>query len=1017
MLRCNLRPRLSLLIFGILSSFCASSQIVVTQESNATILAQRLVGEGIIISNATYTGSHSAAGIFFNSNTNLLIDSGIVLGTGDVLEIPGGAFTNASSSLGVPGDVDLASLIHGHLTRDASILEFDFIPLGDTIRFRYVFASEEYNEYVCTKFNDVFGFFISGPGFPTPKNIALVPGTSIPVAINSVNSGVPGSVGGVLDTCLNMGAGSPFTQYFIDNTSSIEITCDGLTTVLTATALVTPCQTYHLKLAIADADDSNFDSDVFLEAKSLSASAITIDGNLVPTDNNVSYVAEGCNQGQVRIKRAHVTSSPLPITLFFGGTATNGVDVTTIPSTAIIPANDSDVIITVTPLIDNITEGIETLKIYVAPGCSNGTATDSISIEIRDFDTLNVLPKDSAYMCKNGTVQLQATGGYTTWSWSPAASLNLPSSPSPIASPSSDTYYVCTADFSNCHARDSVLVKFKRLKLRLKRDTPCFNEGRGQIVISGDNWVRPLQFSINNGPFGSDSSFNNLYAGSYLMTIKDATGCTDTLTVNIAQTYPDLAVNEVIITASCTGANGQITLTGTGGLAPYFYSVDGTNYSAGNVFFPVNGGNDTVFVQDYNGCKTPKPIVIANDPPINIVIAGVTDATCSGLPDGTITVNASGGSGNYTYSSGGAFQPGNVLNVPGAAVTVTVIDNKGCTSQQPVTVPLNNFISIDAGAPKTICEGDHFSLEGISNTDTITWSPSTGVDGIHQLNSNAHPTDTIMYYLNAVSGICTRKDSVIITVRPAPIPDAGDPFGICYGGTTQLHGSGGVEYNWHPTDYMTYADSSAPTIRPLEDMTYYLAVTDIYGCHSLFEDYVNVNTVPAVKIYAGPDTVVAVNQPLIMHGDDVNVSGVTQWVWTPAYALDDSHSQNTIARLDVDTTYILTGTTPEGCEGSDTIHIRVYVGPDLYVASVFTPDNNGVNDVLHVKAIGIDKFRYFRLYNRWGQVVFETHDRNSGWNGKIKGSNAPSGTYVWIAEGIDYLGRLLNKKGMVVLIR
>jgi hypothetical protein len=146
-------------------------------------------------------------------------------------------------------------------TQDATVLEFDFTSTSDSVEFRYVFASEEYNEYVDLGFSDLFGFFISGPNIVGTQNIALVPNTNTPVSIDSINNG--NSPGGVVPTgpCMNC-------QYYVDNTFGTVLEYDGHTTVLTAKAGVIPCETYHLKLVIADVGDGVFDSVFFLKVGS-----------------------------------------------------------------------------------------------------------------------------------------------------------------------------------------------------------------------------------------------------------------------------------------------------------------------------------------------------------------------------------------------------------------------------------------------------------------------------------------------------------------------------------------------------------------------------------------------------------------------------------------------------------------------------------------------------------------------------------------------------------------------------
>jgi hypothetical protein len=244
-----------------------------------TDLANNLVGSGLSVSNVTYTGDNRAAGTFSGGTGIIGFDSGIVLDTGKVQTYPsdplcsrgvegpnncyeatggnpGGPDGSANSTaFGTPGDSDLSAL-SGFTTFDAAVLQFDFVPTFSTVQFKYVFSSEEYSDYSNTQYNDVFGFLVNG------TNCALVPGTSQPVSVNTINNG--NDVGG--DTTPHN------AQYFINNVPpTLNTQMDGLTTVLTCNATVNANQTNHMKLAIADASDPNLDSAVFLQAQSLSS--------------------------------------------------------------------------------------------------------------------------------------------------------------------------------------------------------------------------------------------------------------------------------------------------------------------------------------------------------------------------------------------------------------------------------------------------------------------------------------------------------------------------------------------------------------------------------------------------------------------------------------------------------------------------------------------------------------------------------------------------------------------------
>jgi hypothetical protein len=258
--------KLYAIVLFVLISFSTSAQLIVVIDTNSTQLVNNFILLGVTASNVQYTGAPNTLGTFSNGAiTNLGMTDGIVMTTGVLNGTPaiGSPVSNfASTSNSFSGDTILNTLIPGYYTYDASILEFDLIPAGNILEFQYVFASEEYPEWVGSSYNDVFGFFISGPnpvgGNYANENIAIIPGTSLPVAINNVNVG------------LN-------STYFIDNETlgGSSIVFDGFTTVLMCQLTVVPSSTYHLKMAIADAGDGIYDSGIFLKAQSMKSYMIT----------------------------------------------------------------------------------------------------------------------------------------------------------------------------------------------------------------------------------------------------------------------------------------------------------------------------------------------------------------------------------------------------------------------------------------------------------------------------------------------------------------------------------------------------------------------------------------------------------------------------------------------------------------------------------------------------------------------------------------------------------------------
>lgn len=206
------------IVIILLTAFSAKAQLTVTNTLTPTQLVQNvLLGNGVTASNIAFTGSNLSRREFNGTVSNIGFTSGILLTTGNVnIAIGPNNLGGAGTNLGIPNtDPQLNSIATSNLN-NAAILEFDFIPLADTIKFKYVFASEEYTEYVCSNFNDVFGFFISGPnpsgGNYTNVNIAQIPETSLPVAINTINPGVAGA---------NSGAGSctrlAYSNLYVNN--------------------------------------------------------------------------------------------------------------------------------------------------------------------------------------------------------------------------------------------------------------------------------------------------------------------------------------------------------------------------------------------------------------------------------------------------------------------------------------------------------------------------------------------------------------------------------------------------------------------------------------------------------------------------------------------------------------------------------------------------------------------------------------------------------------------------------
>ncbi|MBL8002178.1 MAG: choice-of-anchor L domain-containing protein [Flavobacteriales bacterium] len=398
------------------------AQLVVNNTFTVTDLVQNvLLGGGVTVSNVTFNGLpgnqvYIQAGTFDATNAQVGMQQGILLCSGDV-NIAVGPNNNSGSTLplgglNTAGDVDLDA-VSSSGTNDAAVLEFDFIPAGDSLSFNYVFASEEYLEYVNAGYNDVFGFFLSGPGINGPftnnaTNIALIPNTSTPVSIDNVNTG-------------------SFPQYYVDNgdgftppydTDQQYIQFDGRTAVLTAFSLVQCGQSYHLKIAIADAGDAILDSGVFLEAGSFSSpNAVSID---IETESSDGTMTEGCTNATFTISRPG-SADNIDITITVGGTATNGTDYApALPTTINLPSGQTSVSFPVNPVEDNLAEGPESIVLTAMYVNACGDTSISVdSVLIVDHVPIVLQTEDLVLDCTQDSVLVTAlaSGGYGALSY------------------------------------------------------------------------------------------------------------------------------------------------------------------------------------------------------------------------------------------------------------------------------------------------------------------------------------------------------------------------------------------------------------------------------------------------------------------------------------------------------------------------------------------------------------------------------------------------------------------------
>lgn len=424
--------------------------------------------------------------------------------------------------------------------------------------------------------------------------------------------------------------------------------------------------------------------------------------------------------------------------------------------------------------------------------------------------------------------------------------------------------------------------------------------------------------------------------------------------------------------------------------------------------------NVTFIVGTSKGCRDTivSPVAILAKPPLT-----VTNDTLICIID-TLQLNATG-IGTITWTP--AY---NISTTSGAAPLVSpdrpttyyvhLQTVPGCENFDSVFVDVRSYVTINAGRDMPICQTDSFTLSPSGDALAYTWTPANLLNNNKLKNARGAPITTTRFLVTGTIGKCSATDEVNITVVPYPQAFAGPDLTICYDSSTRISARiNGAYFQWSPANTLKDAHTLTPLATPKGTTKYILTVTDTLGCPKPTSDTTMVIVMDKVLANAGRDTMVIVQQPL-----QLRASGGEDFVWSPPTGLNSAFTPNPLAHLNESITYIVKVSTPEGCYNYDTINIKVFNSqPDIFVPNAFTPNNDGHNDYLYPIPVGITQLDYFRVYNRWGQLVYNSTSTETGWNGKINGEWQGNDTFVWMAQGTDFKGTRIFKKGTVVLIR
>jgi hypothetical protein len=948
---------------SIVCETCVKKSLQNYVESVAAVLevqagagAEELVKDVLIggncfdVTGVTFEGNGGQIGTFSNGQTNIGFNTGLIMATGDISLAPGpNDQDGASAGYGVSTpDSDLALLTNGALFDRAGI-EFDFTPTQALLSFNFVFASEEYCEYVNSQFNDVFGFFISGPGIPGgSQNIALIPATMLPVAINNVNhlsySGfyVNNQPASSNNLCGQNPAAGPAVN---------EVQYDGFTRKFTATAQVVPCETYRIKLKIADVGDGVWDSAVFLNAGSFAAGGNASVEWEVNGSTDVDQVYEGCGTVKLIFKRlGNNLGNSLAVQYTIGGTATSGVDYSGLPPVVVIPAGQSEVILTINITNDLILEGEETVIIRLNNPCSCLNPEETLTI--LDLPQLELVP-DTVIICGpgSGTVSVTAASGVPPYTYQWQNGSTEETATLFVGTSTNVRVTVTDACGKTKVATARIIVRPLPVAQLVPPAPQICDIGEEALIrinfigvgpftleykINGD--IQPPIYDITDNPFFLTVNEPGLYQ---IQSVIDSAGCEGAGQGALTVLVSTLAITGVATNVQCASSNnGSINTTVTGGQGPYTYTWDGP-VNIPNLPDPTNlpAGTYNVTVTDFYGCARTATFTIIAPNALTPTIVNVVGVNCATPNNGSIDLNVTGGFPNYTYKWNNSSSVQDPSGLTAGVYTVTVTDQSGCTRTTTATVPGDFAAPTAAAAPASelTCIVTSVTLNGsassIGPNFTYQWTANPGniVSGATTLNPVVNQPGSYTLVVRNTSNGCTASTTVPVPSNTTlPTAVAGPPQTItCAVTNATLDGTGSsagpnFTYQWTPGVGGNIV-SGANTLTPVVSTpaTYTLQVTNTQtGCTKTSNVVVGLNNNPPTAIIAPPGKLTCTISQVTLNGSASPTGGSYSYQWTTLNGNVQSGqaSQNAVVTEEGDYTLIVTNT-QNGCTGTASVFV------------------------------------------------------------------------------------------------
>jgi hypothetical protein len=487
--------------------------------------------------------------------------------------------------------------------------------------------------------------------------------------------------------------------------------------------------------------------------------------------------------------------------------------------------------------------------------------------------------------------------------------------------------------------------------------------------------------------------------------------------------------------------------------------ISGSNSNIINVYVGDQPGS--VIAREQNSCANLVDTLQVKSNPPTVVGNLVGDATvCAGINSSVMTLSSNTGNVMEWIAStdnGASFTNLPVTtslytaqNLTATTLFEAVVQNgEGCaidtTSASVITVDQKSVGGVISPADTAFCIGENNGgilrltaftgnvLNWQSSQDSLSWNYFNPVNTDSNYNFGIITASTF-YRAIVKNGVCTPDTSSVASVifYDDPYPqESGEPADttICYAGTASLNAiiTSGTSYSWTNLTGLTNQGSGligaipqviAAQAKPILTSDYVLSVRNGV-CPNQLNDTFHIIVIPQILVNAGNDTAVVVNQPLQLYAS-TNDSSTDTYKWSPATALNNANIANPIAIFgsELDSIrYTVKATDSYGCYGENSIEVKIFkTYPDIFVPNAFTP-GAAINNVFRPIPVGISSMQFFRIYNRWGQLVFSTSRMGEGWNGIFGGKPQDTGSFVWMAEGKTYYGETIFRKGTMTLIR